>query len=87
MEYEVYDARNPARADGPYEDKVLAQQVADQLNAFVYRNGAVGKALPEAEVTGPFFVRSVTVRQPSGRGITVMYDGANDPHLDFPRVL
>lgn len=87
MTHEIYDTRKPTRTDGPYADEVVAQQAADQVNDYIYRNSSIGQALPDAKVKGPYLVRPVTPRSPSGRGVTVVYDGANDPDLDSPRVL
>jgi hypothetical protein len=83
MDHEVYDTRNPARTDGPYEDAEIAAAVAKKLNEFIYRNSTLGKLLPKGEVTGPYLVRPVTAKP--AQKLTAVFDASLDPHLTAPK--
>jgi hypothetical protein len=85
-EYEVYDARNPTRTDGPYEDAKTAKEMAKNLNEFIHRNSSLGQVFPDAEVTGPYFVRPVTTK-PARRLQVAVFDASADPHLTMGTVV
>lgn len=73
-DYEIWDARQPTRACGPYDDRGAAQEAADNINKFIYKNSAIGKTLGplEAQVVGPYYVRPARPRTGT-RGKVVVY--------------
>ena len=59
MLYNVIDARRPDwKGQGPFS-KEEATKLAQDLSDFVYRNSAMAAIMPNAKVTGPFYIKAV----------------------------
>lgn len=79
-DFEIWDSREPTRTQGGYESREAAQEAADAVNEYIYKN-TLGVVLgPAKEVTGPYYVRpEMPKRRVPGR--VAVYDAAVDPHL------
>ena len=59
MLYNVIDARRPNwKGTGPFS-KEEATKLAQDLSNMVHQNSTLGDIMPNAKVTGPFYIKGV----------------------------